>query len=178
VQVTWISITLAASPTSLPANNSATVTATASLDVGPTPFFIEVFDQTTGAAVVICGSGATCSSSVTQSSAGEHFYTAFVSAFSTTTPPPNIRATSNTVGVTWTPVTVFVSVPNLIGETDTQAGQTLQAAGLTLGNEFENGCVDDGHVHVQSPGAGSSVAAGSSVDIGMGTPPPPGHFCP
>jgi PASTA domain len=174
--VSWISVSLSISPTSLPTGSAASLTATASLDVGPTPFFIEVFDVTNGTLATGCGAGAVCAASVTQSSPGLHSYTAFVSNFATFPPPSDIRATSNTVDVNWTAVPV--TVPDVIGDTESGASQALQAVGLVLGAESSNGCFDETHIYTQSPSAGTQVPAGSAVSIGFGTPPVPPRVCP
>jgi hypothetical protein len=102
------SVSLTASPTTLPVSGYTTLTATANADVGPTPYYIEIFDTTPNPAraagyfpVVICGGGSTCTTQVTQSQASTHRYVAFVSGFSTAFAPPTIQATSSTSFVTW-----------------------------------------------------------------------------
>jgi len=101
VRVTWISITLRAKPAFLSRHTYTMLTATASLNVGPTPYYIEIFDRSTGTYLTACGSGTTCTRFVSQPFPTTHAYVAFVSNFGTTFPPPNVRATSNTVSVTW-----------------------------------------------------------------------------
>jgi hypothetical protein len=101
VLVSWISVGLSASAVSLPAGSSVILTAGASLDVGPTPFFIEIFDLTSNTQVAICGAGTACSGSVTQNAPTLHAYIAFVAGFGTALPPPNVRAGSNTAFVSW-----------------------------------------------------------------------------
>lgn len=80
---------------------AVTLTATANQDVGPTPYFIEIFDQTTDTLIVDCGSGTTCSGSTSQSSTTTHGFAAYVASYSTTEPPPNIQASSAVTAVTW-----------------------------------------------------------------------------
>jgi hypothetical protein len=101
------SVKLTASPTTLVYGNT-TLTATASADVGPTPYYVEIFDTTPNPAraagyfpVAICGGGSICSLQVSQSLAGTHRYVAFVSTYGTTYLPPNIQATSSSSFVTW-----------------------------------------------------------------------------
>lgn len=103
VEVQWLpsSVTISASPTTVAVGGSSTLTATASMDVGPTPFFIELFDTTTGAFVRDCGGGTTCSATVSQSAASTHAYVAYISGAGSAMPPPNIQATSPTSYVTW-----------------------------------------------------------------------------
>ncbi len=67
-----LTIGLSASPTTLSLGSSGTVTATASEEVGPTPYWIEIFDVTTGTPVALCASGTTCSATVEESAPVEH----------------------------------------------------------------------------------------------------------
>jgi hypothetical protein len=80
-----------------------TITATTTVDVLPTPFYIQIWDTTTTPAVLVgaCGSGTTCSGIVAHSTAGTHSYVATVAASSTSYPPPSIQSTSPTDYVTW-----------------------------------------------------------------------------
>ncbi len=73
------------------------VTATASLDVGPTPYFIEIFDLTLGTRIGICGTGTTCTATAAAPLGAPHAVVAFISANDSTLPPANIQAVSNTV---------------------------------------------------------------------------------
>src|SRR4030088_1502649 len=84
--VAW-SVSLAASSTSLWPTQYTTLTATANQDVGPTPYYLSILDSSTGNYIAICGSGTTCSASVTQSTATTHYYLAYVSNYPTTVPP-------------------------------------------------------------------------------------------
>jgi alpha-tubulin suppressor-like RCC1 family protein len=66
------------------------------------------------------------------------------------------------------------TVPNLRGETVTQASSALRSAGLTLGGEntvVDNTCNNINEVLSQSPAAGTSLPAGSSVSITIGVKP-------
>jgi hypothetical protein len=79
---------------------NGTFTATANVNVGPTPYYIEIWDATTGTELEICGSGTTCSATYTTSGdETTHQIVAFVSADSATIPLGTAQATSNTVGV-------------------------------------------------------------------------------
>jgi hypothetical protein len=77
----------------------AAVTATASADVGPTPFYIEIFDDS-GALVKLCGSGATCGALYTPSASGSSLV-AFVAPFSTTVVPRVRRPARRPRGPCW-----------------------------------------------------------------------------
>jgi hypothetical protein len=73
----------------------ATYTATANQDVGPTPYWIEIFDATTSTRLGYCSSGSTCSVSFTPSFAPGDELVAFVSSFSSSFLPTGIQASSN-----------------------------------------------------------------------------------
>jgi hypothetical protein len=107
-------VNLSASPFALAPGGTTTLTAFANQDVGPTPFFIEIFDLTTGAFLVECGIGTTCATTVTQSGSTVQNYIAYISGFGTTFPPPNIQATANTVTVSWLSVTLSASTPAML----------------------------------------------------------------
>lgn len=73
----------------------ATYTATVNLNVGPSPYYIELFDETTGNWLrVPCLSGTTCSAQFTPSFDGDNLV-AFVSYEDTALPPEGTQASSN-----------------------------------------------------------------------------------
>jgi PASTA domain len=174
--VSWASVDVSTSATTVTVGSAVTVTATASLDVGPTPWYIDLFDLTTGALLAFCPSGTTCSASVSQGAPTQHSYIAFVAAASGSIPPFDIRATSNTPSVSWVPAQV--TVPNLVNQPDGDVPSILSSAGLVLGRDSE--VVDCEHLDKvvrQSPAAGTSVAAGSAVDVTHGVLPTPPAEC-
>ena len=70
-------------------------------------------------------------------------------------------------------------VPNLGGDSRSQASQSLGAVGLvlgTVGSVVDNSCNNLGTVLSQNPAAGSHVSLGSAVSITIGVPPK--HPCP
>jgi hypothetical protein len=69
-------------------------------------------------------------------------------------------------------------VPNVIGDTVSQATTTLQAAGftVTLGGGIVD-CDNLNRVARQTPGAGQFAAPGSSVRLLVGTRPTPPRVC-
>src|SRR5205807_1892003 len=81
-------VSLTASPTALAPGGTTSLTATTNQDVGPTPWFIEIFDQTTGTFLADCGFGTSCQTSVTHSASTIRTYVAYVSGFGTGFPPP------------------------------------------------------------------------------------------
>lgn len=99
--ITWrYSLVLNTSSTMAYSGSPVTLTATSATDVGPTPYYIQIFDSTSGARVKSCGTGTTCSVSVSNNKS-THSYVAYVAASGTTKPPPSIQSTSNGVSVNW-----------------------------------------------------------------------------
>lgn len=95
-------VELAASPPSLAVNQSTTLTATTGTDVGPTPWYIDIYDMTANKLLRACGSGVTCSVNVAEGLETTHAFVAYVGAPSPAPPPSNLQGTSNTAFVTWT----------------------------------------------------------------------------
>ncbi len=87
-----------ASAASVPVNTNVTLRATTNTNVGPTPYYILILDET-GTILIRCGSGTTCSTTVTSSAAATHRYTAALSTSSTSN---TANAQSPAVSVTWT----------------------------------------------------------------------------
>ncbi len=81
--------TLSASSTSPSIGQSVTLNATANQQVGPTPYYIDILDQTTNQVLKACGTGITCSVSVTQTSATTHTYLQRSSPVRRPVPPPS-----------------------------------------------------------------------------------------
>lgn len=101
--VTWkgVSVSLAVSIATTAVGANSALTATASADVGPSPFYIQIFDLTTGARLQYCGFGTTCSVLTSQSTATTHRYAAYVSSYDTSLPLTNLQATSAPAFITW-----------------------------------------------------------------------------
>ena len=138
VTVTWLSVTLGADPTLVGTGGVSTLTAVANTDVGPTPYDLEIFDQTSGTFLAACGTGDTCLTTVSQA-ASTHSYIAYISSYGTASPPPGIQATSGTVPVTWrsTPplareVSQFAGVSSA---TDTSPGVRPPDTGIAVGTD-------------------------------------------
>lgn len=111
---------ISVSPTTVAVGATSTVTATTTADVGPSPYYIKIFDTTTGTLVnnLPCGSGTSCVASVSQAAASTHGYQAFISPSSTTFPPPGSIESTNLVYVAWSNAgfTITMNDPRVTGE--------------------------------------------------------------
>jgi hypothetical protein len=97
--VTWASagdsITLSAPATTY---STVTVTATSSIDVGPTAYYIQIYDEV-GTRIASCGTGTTCTTSFMPATSGSHLV-AFIAPSSTALPPAGAQAASHIVTTT------------------------------------------------------------------------------
>ena len=91
------SISLAASTTSPAVGGSVTLTATANVDIGPTPYGMSIVDASTGVIVSHVGSGSSFTATVSKSSAMTQRYVAEIDNAGGV----NIQANSAPVIVTW-----------------------------------------------------------------------------
>jgi hypothetical protein len=71
-------VSLAASSPYAGIRQPVTLTATSNADVGPTPYYITLYSETTGAQVAICGFGTTCTATVSEATPGTQVFEAFV----------------------------------------------------------------------------------------------------
>jgi len=93
---------LTASATTLPTGSAVTLTATTSCDIGTTTTrWVQIFDATTGTLVGSCGSGTSCSATVSQNTASTHDYIAVIDTYSSTYPPATVDDESVNAYVTW-----------------------------------------------------------------------------
>jgi hypothetical protein len=108
-------ITLAVSTPTAPLGASVNLTTTTTYDIGPSPFYVEIFDDTTGTFLTACGIGTTCSTTVSESAATTHAYKACFSSFGTSFPPPNLLECATVKYVTWSSSgsTVSLTAPAL-----------------------------------------------------------------
>jgi len=98
------SVSLTAGISARTSGQSDTLTATANADVGPTPYWISVYDLTSQSELLSCGTGATCSVTVKQDSPGTQEYQAYVGDLPLPQSPPGfVLASSQVVAVTWYP---------------------------------------------------------------------------
>jgi hypothetical protein len=104
VDLTWNNpwtIAVSASPSNPNTASSSTLTATANASVSGTGFVISIFDASTGSSLASCSTGSTCTASVSQNSAMNRTYNAYVAQSSTSMPPSNVQASAST-SVSWT----------------------------------------------------------------------------
>jgi hypothetical protein len=95
-------VSLAASSSYPYVGQSVTLTATTNADVGPTPYYITIYDETTGAELAFCGAGSTCSATVEQATPGSQAFEAFVGDDVPGNGHPGfVLVSSNQVPVTW-----------------------------------------------------------------------------
>lgn len=101
--VTWhgSGVRLTESATTVPVGGAATLFATTSFDIGPSPFFVGVYDATAGAFLTDYGFGTGITASVSQSTATTHAYRACFGNLSTSYPPPSPLECATTQYVTW-----------------------------------------------------------------------------
>jgi hypothetical protein len=127
VAVTWLTLSLSASTLYTGPGSYTTLTASASLDVGPTPYWLEIFDASSGANVAICASGFSCSVSLTHSSGTVRNFVAYVSGYGQSNPPPSVVDTSNTVAVTWFSISLSSSRHSYVWSNPAQLTATTNA---------------------------------------------------
>lgn len=85
----------------VPVNGTTTLTALTDLDVGPSPFFVEIYDVTTATILTRCGAGTRCSVDVSQTAATTHQYRAWFTVASSSFPPPNALQCTVDQSVSW-----------------------------------------------------------------------------
>ena len=166
--------TLSASSTSPSIGQSVTLNATANQQVGPTPYYIDILDQTTNQVLKACGTGITCSVSVTQTSATTHTYLTELASSSTGATP--FAATSSTVSVTWSggpppnlPTVTAVS-PNS-GPSTGGTALTVTGTNFTTGATVKFGTTAATGVTVTSATSltATSPAGSGTVDVTVST---------
>ncbi len=90
---------LSSSATRADLGQVVTLMASSNVDVGPTPFYLEIYNLTTGTVVVSCGGGTVCGVQVSESGATIQTYVAQVAAYGGV----DVQARSVAVTVTWAP---------------------------------------------------------------------------
>jgi hypothetical protein len=132
VAVDWKSsqLALSAGATTLPFGGSTTLTAQTAVDIGPSPFYVEIFDVTTGTRLKVCGTGTSCSVSVSMIVATTHAFRAYFSKQDTTFPPTGIVEQTPLAYVTWTTSGYYISLKTA---PDYDHANVLATASLDVG---------------------------------------------
>jgi hypothetical protein len=193
IAVQWVSysISLSVSSSSAVLNEPLFLSAVASPSVSGSPYYVTVYNTTTGALVTSCANVTTCPTQVAESSAGTNSFVAYVSDVSTTAPPPNVVATSSSVAATWSPdetpengtnsivVGIWSTSGNCVSSTQTVSLNDYIAN--TLPNEWypswngaslDSGAVlirTNGYYTLQQPDGNVNSCAGGTVFINIDT---------
>jgi hypothetical protein len=111
-RVGWATNPLTLHPTSPTAavGQTAIIGAVADTDVGPTPFYLSVYDATTGQRVANCGSGRVCNAFVSVSEATTHRYVAYWGPTAANFPPTGFLSRSPSAWQTWSTSGIRVSM--------------------------------------------------------------------
>jgi hypothetical protein len=89
------------SETTAAIGNSVTLSTYTDYDIGPSPYWVQIHDDTSRTVLRICGSGTACAVTVSQTAATTHRYRACFSEISTSYPPSNILECTTQKLVTW-----------------------------------------------------------------------------
>lgn len=169
------------------------VTATADISVTPNPVVYghnallqwnaDCVGNTPEDVLVLSGPGLTPSTAVFPVGGGSQ--SVFISGTGTLGWGVTVVDTSSDTGYsrglasTSAPVTGVTTVPKVLGDTQTQAGQALSAAGYVLGSvNTVVDCDSISRVTSQNPSAGTVLLPGSPVSITLGRKPTPPAQCP
>ena len=95
-------VLISATPANEPVFGEIPLLAQTDQDVGPTPFYIMIVDDSTGDVVKTCGTGTQCGTFVGMATAVTKNYTAYVGDYATTVGAiQNIQAVSQPQTVSW-----------------------------------------------------------------------------
>jgi hypothetical protein len=129
-QVAFLQLT--ASSSSGGTNHPVTLDASGNVDVGPTAYYIDIYDMTSGTLLTACGNGTSCTVTTTVSGCSTHTYRAYIADPSASPPPTSIQATSNTVSVEWWALSLSATPSGqAVGGTVTLTASTCRDVGAT-----------------------------------------------
>jgi hypothetical protein len=142
-----VTVSLSASETTLDFGDATTLTATANEDVGPTPYWIEIFDVSTGNLLAACGSGTTCTATSQVDAPIPHTvsmtqeYVAYVSTYAATLPTTGIQAASPVVWAAWSDFgyQVSLSVTGTISDVATAVATPSLSSAFAIQIYLEDG---------------------------------------
>jgi len=116
----------------VPVGQQVVLYASTNQDVGPTPYYIDIYDLATGTLVDQCATGVSCQLLVAQSAASTHEYVAYIAEWDPNGgPPPHIQAQSGITYVTWTNDGIQLA---LTGPLDLNVGQGGTFTATATGN--------------------------------------------
>jgi len=100
--------TITASPQTLWPTQNSTIVVTANGDVGPTPYYVRIYDTSTSTATLLasCGSGTTCPVSVTRPTPAVGNFVGKITDFAGNVVP---GSESGTIAVNWQGVTLSLA---------------------------------------------------------------------
>ena len=159
---------LAASAASAAPGTAVTLTATTARDVGPTPWYIDIVNES-GAVVRACPSGTSCPAQVTSAAAAAHTYTAWLSTSSNTLAGGGPH--TNPVAVTWTSTSsANTPVPATSTPTSTPVGATSTPTSTPLPatstpTAGSGSCSTDGVCLTGLAASAASAAPGTAVTL-------------
>lgn len=158
---------LTASNTNPTVGQSVTLDASASADVSNWPYYLNIYDQTTGSLIASCSSGTSCSVSVSQSTVQTHAYIACVDEYQSCS-SGGLVASSSSVTVAWGSGSSNPSI------SITQSGSTLtwHISGLIPSGSFTvSESTSQGFTDSFGPYTASSSGTDSrAFNYGGGTP--------
>jgi hypothetical protein len=88
----------------------AILTATTDYDISSSPFYVQLYDDTTPALLQSCGGGTQCSVAVSQTTATTHAYRACFSGFGASMPPPNLLECTAERFIAWSSTGITVAL--------------------------------------------------------------------
>jgi hypothetical protein len=103
-------LTLSVGSPTIDVGQTALIGAVANSDVGPTPFYLSVYDATTGQRVANCSTGRVCNAVVSASEATSHRFVAYWGPLATNFPPTGFLSRSNSAWQTWSATGVRVQM--------------------------------------------------------------------
>ncbi|HET9783017.1 MAG TPA: glycoside hydrolase domain-containing protein [Candidatus Dormibacteraeota bacterium] len=138
VTASWIGMTLAADRASVGPGRPLTVTATSTVAIDKTGWLVQLYDSVAHTRVTYCASGNTCSTTITQTSAGGHGLVAVLAPPSVTAPPAEqVVAQTDVFPVTWLSVAVRAttnsSQPGGVIHVEAAVNAELKNSGWSLG---------------------------------------------
>ncbi|MHB8664205.1 MAG: fibronectin type III domain-containing protein [Acidimicrobiales bacterium] len=155
-------VEIAADPPATTAGSAVTVMAETDQSVSGSGYDIELFDQTSGVFLNACSSGTSCTATVSQATTTTHTYVAYVSAYGTSLPPPNVQATSNQAPVAWASTSTSSYTPS--APTNAHAAPANMSAAVTWTQPSSTGGGPiTSYTVTASPGGQSATAAGTAT---------------